>query len=40
VEKVQAYTALLVAQLPLGVIATAPDGRIETWNGATAVLTG
>ncbi|NLZ17058.1 MAG: PAS domain-containing protein, partial [Desulfobulbaceae bacterium] len=40
VEKVQAYTALLVAQLPLGVIATTPGGRIETWNGATTALTG
>lgn len=40
VEKVQAYTALLVAQLPLGVIATTPGGRIETWNGAMAALTG
>ena len=40
VEKVQAYTALLVAQLPLGVIATTPGGRIETWNGAIAALTG
>ncbi|NLZ18515.1 MAG: hypothetical protein GX087_12450 [Desulfobulbaceae bacterium] len=40
VEKVQAYTALLVAQLPLGVIATTPEGRIETWNGAITALTG
>lgn len=40
VEKVQAYTALLVAQLPLGVIATTPGGRIETWNGTMAALTG
>ncbi len=40
VEKVQAYTALLVAQLPLGVIATTPGGRIETWNGAMTALTG
>lgn len=40
VAKVQAYTALLVAQLPLGVIATTPGGRIETWNGAMAALTG
>ncbi len=40
VEKVQAYTALLVAQLPLGVIATTPKGTIETWNAAIARLTG
>ena len=40
VEKVQAYTALLVAQLPLGVIATTPAGRIETWNEAMEALTG
>lgn len=40
VERVQAYTALLVAQLPLGLIATTPEGRIETWNAAMAGLTG
>lgn len=40
VEKVQSYTALLVAQLPLGVIATTPEGRIETWNAAVGGLTG
>ena len=40
VEKVQAYTALLVAQLPLGLIATTPKGTIETWNAAIARLTG
>lgn len=40
VERVQAYTALLVAQLPLGLIATTPKGKIETWNTAMSRLTG
>ena len=40
VEKVQAYTVLLIAQLPQGVIATTPEGRIETWNAAMSALTG
>ena len=40
INEVQTYTALLVAQLPIGVIATEPDGKIETWNAATVTLTG
>ncbi len=39
-EDVQAYTSLLIAKLPVGVIATDTKGRITTWNQAMAQLTG
>jgi len=39
-EDVQAYTSLLIAKLPVGVIATDASGRITTWNQAVARLTG
>jgi two-component system sensor histidine kinase HydH len=39
-EDIQAYTSLLIAKLPVGVIATDAAGRITTWNQASAQLTG
>lgn len=39
-EDIQAYTSLLIAKLPVGVIATDVAGRITTWNQAIAQLTG
>ncbi|MCL2790364.1 MAG: ATP-binding protein [Desulfobulbus sp.] len=36
----QAFTSLLIAKLPVGVIATDTTGRITTWNRAMAQLTG
>ena len=39
-EDIQAYTSLLIAKLPVGVIATDTEGRITTWNQAIAQLTG
>ncbi len=39
-EDIQAYTSLLIAKLPVGVIATDASGRITTWNQAVAQLTG
>jgi two-component system sensor histidine kinase HydH len=36
----QAYTSLLIARLPIGVIATDAQGRIATWNEAVSELTG
>lgn len=39
-EDVQAYTSLLIAKLPVGVIATDASGRITTWNQAITQLTG
>jgi two-component system sensor histidine kinase HydH len=38
-EDIQAYTSLLIAKLPVGVIATDASGRITTWNQAVAQLT-
>lgn len=39
-EDVQAYTSLLIAKLPVGVIATDSAGKITTWNQAIIQLTG
>ena len=39
-EDMQAFTSLLIAKLPVGVIATGTSGRITTWNKAMAQLTG
>jgi len=39
-EDMQAFTALLIAKLPVGIIATDTTGRITTWNRALAQLTG
>jgi two-component system sensor histidine kinase HydH len=39
-EDVQAFTSLLIAQLPIGIIATDAAGRISTWNQSAAQLTG
>lgn len=39
-EDMQAFTSLLIAKLPVGVIATETTGRITTWNKAMAQLTG
>ncbi|MDX9835484.1 MAG: ATP-binding protein, partial [Desulfobulbus sp.] len=40
IEDMQVYTALLIARLPIGVIATDAQGRIATWNEAVSQLTG
>jgi len=40
IEDIQAYTSLLIAKLPVGVIATDASGRITTWNQAIAALIG
>ncbi len=39
-DEMQAYTSLLIAKLPVGVIATDAQGRVTTWNEAVANLTG
>ena len=39
-DDIQAYTSLLIAKLPVGVIATDTTGRITTWNRAITQLTG
>ena len=39
-EDIQAFTSLLIAKLPVGVIATDTTGRITTWNRAIAQLIG
>jgi two-component system sensor histidine kinase HydH len=39
-EDTQAFTSLLIAKLPVGIIATDVRGRITTWNHAIARLTG
>lgn len=36
---IKAFTALLVAKLPVGIIATDQDGRITTWNNAATEMT-
>ena len=40
IEDMQVYTSLLIARLPIGVIATDAQGRIATWNEAISELTG
>lgn len=37
-REVQAFTALLVAKLPVGIITTDPDGKISTFNQAATTL--
>lgn len=39
-QDIQAFTSLLIAKLPVGVIATDDSGRITTWNRAVAQLIG
>lgn len=36
---IKAFTALLVAKLPVGIIATDQEGRITTWNNAATEMT-
>jgi two-component system, NtrC family, sensor histidine kinase HydH len=36
---IKAFTTLLVAKLPVGIIATDQDGRITTWNNAATEMT-
>lgn len=38
--EIQAFTSLLIAKLPVGVVATDASGRITTWNQAVVQLTG
>ncbi len=38
--EIQAFTSLLIAKLPVGVVATDASGRITTWNHAVVQLTG
>jgi two-component system sensor histidine kinase HydH len=38
--EIKAFTALLVAKLPVGIIATDRGGRITTWNSAAEEMTG
>ncbi|MBM9537144.1 two-component system sensor histidine kinase NtrB [Desulfobulbus alkaliphilus] len=38
--EIQAFTSLLIAKLPVGVVATDASGRITTWNQAVVELTG
>jgi two-component system, NtrC family, sensor histidine kinase HydH len=40
IDDIQAFTSLLIAKLPVGVIAVDGSGRITTWNGAVSQLTG
>jgi two-component system sensor histidine kinase HydH len=39
-NRVQAFTGLLISRLPVGIIATDQDGRIRTFNNAAAAMTG
>lgn len=39
-NNIQAFTAMLISRLPVGIIATNPQGRIKTFNQAAAVMTG
>ncbi|PIE57581.1 MAG: hypothetical protein CSA33_07630 [Desulfobulbus propionicus] len=39
-NKIQAFTSLLIAKLPVGIIATDPKGRVATWNQVVAEMTG
>ncbi|MHB8809832.1 MAG: two-component system sensor histidine kinase NtrB [Desulfobulbaceae bacterium] len=38
--EIKAFTALLVAKLPVGIIATDRSGRVTTWNSAAEEMTG
>jgi two-component system sensor histidine kinase HydH len=38
-NRVQAFTGLLISRLPVGIIATDQDGRIQTFNNAAAAMT-
>ena len=40
IDDMQAYTSLLIAKLPVGIIATDADGRITTWNQAVTDVLG
>ena len=40
IDDMQAYTSLLIAKLPVGIIATDADGSITTWNQAVAEILG
>jgi two-component system, NtrC family, sensor histidine kinase HydH len=37
---IRAFTDLLISKLPVGVVATGPDGLLKTYNKAAAVITG
>ncbi len=39
-KRIQAFTGMLISRLPVGIIATDPEGRIRTFNSAAADLTG
>jgi len=39
-NRIQAFTGLLISRLPVGIIATGLDGRILTFNQAAALMTG
>ncbi len=39
-NRVQAFTGLLISRLPVGIIATDQDGRIRTFNSTAAAMTG
>jgi len=39
-NRVQAFTGLLISRLPVGIIATDQEGRIKTFNSAAAAMTG
>ncbi|MDA8164588.1 MAG: ATP-binding protein [Desulfobacteraceae bacterium] len=39
-RQMKAFTGLLISRLPVGIIATGPDGRVKTWNRAAATLAG
>ncbi|BCO09027.1 hypothetical protein GF1_14030 [Desulfolithobacter dissulfuricans] len=39
-QEIQAFTSLLIARLPVGIIATDSKGRVSTWNQAAAAMIG
>ncbi|WP_457574625.1 two-component system sensor histidine kinase NtrB [Desulfolithobacter sp.] len=39
-QEIQAFTGLLIARLPVGIIATDRKGRISTWNQSAAAMIG
>ena len=39
-NRVQAFTGLLISRLPVGIIATDQDGKIRTFNSTAAAMTG
>jgi two-component system sensor histidine kinase HydH len=39
-NRVQAFTGLLISRLPVGIIATDQDGRIRTFNSTASAMTG